>query len=244
MIARIRNADLDFPPIDGEIMAGLRQAATESVDTLLVSIEEGKSWTPTVPPAVAAQIQWAARRGASLETVLAGYALVGNVVFEFLANEVPDLPRSRDVMGYVLSMQKWNNDRLMSAFAGEYAKEVERLNELPPQRLAEQVDKLLGGGSVAFADLGYRLDACHIGMVAMGTGAELVCRSIAERLGCGLLLVPRSGEDAVWAWLGARRPVHFGELAQAAEKGLGPEVGVTRRRRATRWPRRLAPYPS
>jgi hypothetical protein len=225
MIARMRNADLDLP-IDGEILAALRHSATESVDWLLASIEEGETWTPVLPPGVATQIQWAARRGVSLENVLAGYAVIANVVFEFLANEVGDLPRSQDVMRYAVSMQKWNNDRLMSIFAGEYAKEVERLNELPTRRLAEKVDKLMDGGSVGFADLGYRLDTCHIGIIAVGAGAELVCRNISERLCCDLLLVPRSGEDAVWAWLGAPRRIHFGELAQAAEKASGVRLAA------------------
>lgn len=213
LIARMRNSDLDVP-LTPDALAGLRPAAIESVNAMASAFEKGEEWAPTVPPAVIAQIQYMARHGASLETVLRGYSLVGGAFFEFFAAKLSDFPQAQDVLRFAASWQSQHNDRLMSAFAAEYTKEVERLKHSPSRQLTERVRRLLDGGS-GDIDLDYRLDAFHIGLIADGARAELACRSLAERLGCDLLFLPHA-EDTAWVWLGARRQIDFAELEQAA----------------------------
>jgi len=111
-----------------------------------------------------------------------------------------------------------NSDRLMNAFAAEYTKEVERLDRAPTRQRVEQARKILDGGSADKAGLGYRLDAFHVGLIAIGAKADLTCHRLAEKLGCDLLLVPED-ENAVWAWLGTRRQIEFAELERLVDTG-------------------------
>jgi len=203
--------DVSFTP---EALAGLRPAAIESVNSIAAALEEGESWTPVLPPAAIAQIQFLARQGASLETVLRVCMLIGGVFFEFFAENLDEGSQTQEALLFSVSWQGQNIDLLMSAFADAYTKEVERLNRSPSRHLAERVQRVLAGGSEDFADLDYRLDACHVGLIAGGKKAELVCRSLAEKLGCDLLVLPHT-EHTVWAWFGSRREIKFAELKRA-----------------------------
>jgi hypothetical protein len=214
VVARIRDELAE--EMDAEGLAVLRPAATESVTAALNAIEQGESWTPAVPPAVIAQIRYLARQGMPLEVVVRGYQIVFNVFLEFLGEEVADLPQAQEALRYALSVGSRHGDQLLSAFVAEHTDEVERLNRSPSRHLAERVQKLLAGGPGEAADLGYSLDAWHVGLIAAGPKAELACRTLAERLGCELLFLPR-GEDMAWAWLGARRGIGFPDLDRHAE---------------------------
>ncbi len=82
------------------------------------------------------------------------------------------------------------------------------------QRRAELVSRLLVGKPVdggELIDLGYRLDAWHLGAIATGGEAARAVRGLAGGLGRELLALAR-GEGTVWAWLGGQRPLAFADV--------------------------------
>ena len=97
-------------------------------------------------------------------------------------------------------------DRLIATVSEEHAREVERLHRSPEQRRAERVRRLLAGGIVDSAELGYELDGWHLGLIASGQGARQAVSGVAAGLGCQPLLVS-SDERSVWAWLGGSHDV-------------------------------------
>ncbi len=220
IIARMESLGDSSSPdnvLTSEVLAGFRPAAVESVNSMVNSFEEGDEWTPTLSPAIAANVQRLARAGAPLETVLSGFVLVGGVFFEFLAEKLSQPPHAPDALPYLMSWQRQHGDSLMNAFVAEYTKEVERLNRSPSRHLKKHVQKLLAGESGAEIQvrLGYPLQANHVGLIAAGPNAELECRTLAESLGCDLLAVPH-GEETVWAWFGSSRGIDLGRLGELA----------------------------
>jgi PucR C-terminal helix-turn-helix domain/GGDEF-like domain len=208
---------------NAELLAGLRAAARESIAYALGAIEEGESWAVVVPPTVAGQIRLLAREGVSLEATLNGYSTVHNLLVEFITEEMDPLPR--DVLGQMLRVQSQQSDKLMMAFTDEYASEVARLERSSSQRLAERVQGLLAGEPMQGAELGYDLDAWHLGAIAAGKASELSLRRLAEELGCQLLSVPR-GPVKTWAWLGAQRSISVSEFERLAASTLGASVSL------------------
>ncbi len=93
---------------------------------------------------------------------------------------------------------------------------VERRRRSPDERLAELVRRLLAGGAVKNTELGYELDAWHVGLIATGPGAGQVLQESALRLGRPLLRVP-GGSETVWAWLGGQRKPAIEELRRQLE---------------------------
>lgn len=211
LVTRFRAAALAGIEIDADDIAWFRSVVPDTVSGMVTVLEEGDRWSGNLPPSIVAQIQYGAQRGALLEDVLRGFAMVGTVFFEFFAERIAELPHAKDALRYLASWQSSNQVRIMEAFATEYAKEVERLNRSPSRHLAERVEGLLAGGSASYTDLGYDLDSCHLGLIAVGTRAELECRTLAEHLGCDLLVLPRE-ENTVWAWLGSPHQVELAQL--------------------------------
>lgn len=219
IIARI-SAIAEFE-MDSEFLVGLRTASRETVDCALSAIEEGERWSPAVPPSITAQIRLLARENAPLEAVLDGYSTVHNLLMEVLTEEMDPLPL--DVLGYMLRIGSRQGDRLMMTFTNEYLSEVARLERSSAQRLAERVQRLLAGETPRQDELGYNLDAWHLGVIASGKTPDLSVRRLAEELGCQLLLVPRNS-DTIWAWLGARQSVSIAEFERLARSKLSASV--------------------
>ena len=216
---------LELDPVvnaEPEGLAGLRATASETVDLIAAVIEQGESWTPSLPPAVAAQIRYLARNGVALDVIMRGYYATTSVCLEFLTEEIAELPE--DALPYLVGIQSQHGDQLMSAVSAEYESEMARLDRSPnSQRLAERVQRLLDGQPVDTAELDYDLEAWHLGIIAVGSAAEQAVRSLAERLGCQLLLLPRNAET-VWAWLGARRDIPFAELKRLVSTTVDASV--------------------
>ena len=172
-----------------------------------------------------------ARRGGSAEGLLRVLWTIGGVFLDFVVEKVGELPRSKEALSYVFDWRARNTDRMLSAFAAEYTKEMERLEQAPSRQLLERVQGLLAGGSEAHADLeGYRLDAWHVGLVATGEQVASECRHLAESLGCDLLALPRA-EEGVWGWFGSPRS-NRGCPSRAAGRHQG--IRVDRRRGVAR----------
>jgi sugar diacid utilization regulator len=94
-----------------------------------------------------------------------------------------------------------------AAIERDYLHERERVARPPEQLRMETVQRLLADETVdplALADLEYEIHASwHLGVVAMGAGAEDTVRRLKAGLGRQLLSV--SFDGAVWGWLGGRR---------------------------------------
>ena len=213
---------LDIEPVvnaSPEGHAGLQAFARSGVDVLAAAIEGGPDWTPGLSPAALAQIRFWARNDVPLDAVMRGFYSVTSTLLEFLSEEIADLPPG--ALPYLAGIQAQHGGRLMEAIATEYEGEVARLDRSPAKRVA----KLLEGESVDASELGYELDAWHLGAVAVGPKSELLARELAEKLGCQLLFVPHAAETA-WLWLGARRAVPFAELERSVRSGARTDVSL------------------
>lgn len=73
-------------------------------------------------------------------------------------------------------------DRLIVAVTDEYTREVERAGRSPERRRVELVLGLLAGRQVDSAELGYELEAWHLGVIATGKTAKGAVRALAAAL--------------------------------------------------------------
>lgn len=230
LVARLRSRQPDVeeamvagglgivPEVNGkpEGMAHLRATASATVDLVVAVVEQGENWTPSLPQAVADHVRYLARNGVALDEIMRGYLGTSSVFFELLSEEIAELPE--EALAYLVGMQSQHGDRLINTVSAEYESELERLDRSPSsRRLAERVERLIDGEPVDTSELPYDLELWHVGLIALGAKAELTSRSLAEKLGCQLLLVSR-GTDSAWAWLGAKRPISFEEIEQVASR--------------------------
>ena len=211
--------------LDAENAAGLRIAASEAVTVIQKRLGEGDIWSSELPPGLAVPIHYMAREGWSLDRVLRGFTLVTAALVEFVVEKLGELERPEEAVRYMANMRSLNDDRMMASFAAEYEKEIERLRQAPSRHVSERIESLLESGSADFADLDYRLEDWHVGLVVMGPKAELESRRLAEKLGCQHLSLPRPS-DVIWAWLGSPRPVTFAKLGNAVAT-CGDPLAVT-----------------
>jgi hypothetical protein len=222
--ARMRNSGLDIPELNVEGLVGLRPSAKESLNMMVESFEQGDAWEPALPPALAAQIRYAARNGAPLEVIMRGIGIVGNAFLELVFQKLDDR-EAKVVLQYMAAWQSRNADKVTNAFITEYTEELERLNRSPTHDRREQVGKLLDGAPANTDDLDYRLDLCHIGLIAVGEKVDLISRRLAEKLGCDLLIVP-DAERTFWVWLGAPRQLDFYDLEREVS-GLADSLTIS-----------------
>jgi hypothetical protein len=221
----IVSAALSIEPLaDGDVegLAGLRASARETVELIVELIEQGESWSPRLPSAVAAQIRHLARAGVPLDSVVRGYYATTSLCFEFATTEIEDLPE--ETLPYLVSIQSKHGDYLMRTVTAEYEDELALLDRSPSKRrLEERLRRLLGGETVDTSGLDYDFGQWHLGMIAVGADADLVARRLAEQLGCRLLFLPR-GTETAWVWLGAAREIPFAELERAMATVAGEDA--------------------
>jgi hypothetical protein len=211
---------------DVEYTVGLRAAVAAVVEYGLLALEQGGEWPVSVPPAAVAQAHRAARGGVSLETVLLRYTAGHMLLVEFIMEEAEqsDFSGQRAGLRHVLRVLGSLLERLQASIASEYKQEVKRMGRSPEQRRAELVQRLLAGASVDAGELGYELDAWHLGMIATGVSAEETIRYLARSLDRHLLSVARS-DESVWAWLGGRQRLETADIERLMSTE-GP-VGVS-----------------
>lgn len=196
---------------DAHLALGLREMIAACIDCGLASIEQGAQWSGPIPPAVAAQARRAASDGVSLTTALCRCVASHTLAWSFVLNEVAhhDLPdeqrfalllQASTAMGSLLA-------RVQAEIADAHSSEIRRKARSREQRRAEIARKLLASEPVdagELAELGYELDAWHLGVIATGAEAAKMVRCMAVGLGRELLLIAH-GEETVWAWLGGQR---------------------------------------
>jgi hypothetical protein len=208
---------------DAQLASGLREMIAACVDFGLASVDQGAQWPGPTPPAVAAQARRAASSGMSLTTALrrcaAGSTMVWSVVLDEVArHDLPEAQRyelllqASAVMGALLAC--------VQAEIGEaHSFEIRRGARSRDQRRVEIVHKLLTGELVdggELADLGYELEAWHLGVIATGVKADKAVRSLAGGIGRELLSVAY-GRETVWAWFGGQRPPAFADVERVLQ---------------------------
>lgn len=209
---------------DAEYRAGLRATVAEVVSYALVSIEQGEEWLEPIPSLVAAQARRAARNGIGLDTVLRRYAAGDRLLAEFIMEEASGFPSA--AMRQVLRAQGPQVDRVMAAVAAEYMSELELMRRSPAQRMAERVQRLLVGDSpLDAAELGYELDAWHLGLVVTGSRADVAARTLAAGLSRPVLVVMRGAESA-WAWLGGQEELAVTDVDRYLSAGVLGDVSL------------------
>jgi hypothetical protein len=198
--------------VDAEYVSSLRTAIAESTEDALLGIEKGDDWPGSWPPATAAHARRMARIGVSLDTSLRRGAAAERVREEFLMDEAAGVPCS--ALREILRSRGLQFDCLLASFAKEYRREAARVLGSPDQMRGELVRRLLDGAPAEVSELGYELDAWHLGIIATGAGAGKVVRRGRMTADFQLLSVLRDNETA-WAWLGGRRRVTSTEIQHA-----------------------------
>jgi hypothetical protein len=204
---------------DAEYITGLRQTVAAIVDYGLTSIEQGEQWSGPIPSVAVAQARRAARHGVGLETVLLRYAAGSRLLGDYIMAEGDGHPG--EALRHALDVQGSLLERLMTEVSIEYKRELEWARRSSEHRRAELVRRLLIGEPVDPAELGYELDAWHLGVIASGSGASEGVRSLAAGLDRRPLMVADSAET-VWAWFGDRGRVPFSSIERAVS-GTAPD---------------------
>ncbi len=192
---------------DQGYLEGLRNAASAAVGFGLDTIEASQDRLPLAPPALLSQARLAARSDVGLATVLRRYAAGHALLVDFIVEEVErggGLPPAE--LRRLLAICSAAVDRLLAAVSEEHARELESRGSFTGERrLAERVERLLGGEPVDVEGLSYDFSGWHLGIVGQGKSAKEQLRALATELDCIGLFVPRDG--MVWAWLGSREPL-------------------------------------
>jgi hypothetical protein len=188
---------------DPRYVEGLRAAVSAAIDYGLESVEFGER-VSAVPVILLAQARVAARNNVSLDTVLrryvAGYTLLG----DFLVEEANQSGLNGVALKGLLRTQAALLERVLAAVGEEHAREGGGRLRSAEQRRIKRVEGLLAGRLVDTSDLAYGFDAHHLGLVVAGPEAEKHLTELAMTLDRRLLAIP-GDQEAVWAWLGARR---------------------------------------
>jgi hypothetical protein len=197
-----------------EYLEGLRAAVGAAVTYTIEGLSHGERQGTPIPEPLLAQARRAARAGVGLDTVLrryvAGHALLGDFLVQEAEGQITSAELKRALRGLAETL-----DSLLAAVTAAYGLEERRRRRTNEQRRGELVERLLAGEPLDVAELGYELDAHHLGLVACGPTAQARLSSLARSVGARLLALPRE-EELTWAWLGTREPLDPAEVCRAA----------------------------
>jgi hypothetical protein len=236
VFARVREAVPEAAgDADSEYVRGLRTAVAAAVEFGLTGIEGEADPARGIPAEAVAQARLAARSGVSLEAVLRRYIVGHALLWDYVMQEADRVER----MGREGGLREMSRaqaallDQLVIGVTREHVAELQRAGRSREQRLLERVRMLLAGEPlggdaaprVADADLGYRLEGEHLGVIARGEGAAEALRELAARLDRRLLSVAPGGGRLVWAWLGGQGPFEMPNL-EGVVAGLGVDVCI------------------
>jgi hypothetical protein len=193
----------------------LDAALRASTDYALAGLEAGERQSPRLPEALLAQARLDARLKVPLDTVLRRHFAADALFGDLLAEEMDRAEVPADLARRLRREGTTRFDRLLDAVGDEYAREAQIRPLGSAERRRESVKRLLAGELVvADVDLNYDLDACHLGLMAEGEGADAALRELARRCDRRLLAVQRE-EEPIWAgWLGGGRPLASAEVAR------------------------------
>jgi hypothetical protein len=211
---------------DAGYLQGLRGAISAAVGFGLAGIERGEERCGPAPAAVLTQARYASRLRVGLQVVLRRYAAGYSTLSDFLMQELG----GEDGEGSPAELYGLQReltalfDRLLDAVSTEYEDESRRI--APSERHAQRVRRLLAGELIDTAELGYDLDAWHLGAIAAGAGAEQLLRETAVDLDRRLLLVEDDDNETVSAWLGGHREFDQEQLSELAASPGWPRASL------------------
>jgi hypothetical protein len=193
----------------------LDAALAAAIEHRLAVLEVGARRAPAIPAVLLAQARLDARDGVPLDTVLRRY-FAGNTLFgDFLVEEAERAEVPNPALRRLLGAQATLGDNLLEAVSAEHAREARNRPTSSAERRRECVKSLIAGELADRSELGYDLDASHVGLMASGERSPQVMQVLAERLDRRLLAVCRE-EEPTWAcWLGGRRPLATDEVVEA-----------------------------
>jgi diguanylate cyclase with GGDEF domain/PucR-like helix-turn-helix protein len=212
----VRITSLAEPPERGgaEYVHGLRAAVGAAVSYTIDGLAKGEQEGTPIPEPLLVQARRAATSGVGLDTVLrryvAGHALLG----DFLVQEAEGGIEPAELK-LLLRRLSSTLDCLLAAVTAAYGLEERRHRRTAEQRRTELVERLLAGEPVDASQLGYELEAHHVGLVVPGSQTVEALNSLARALDARLLAVPCE-EELTWAWLGRREPLDPAQVCQSA----------------------------
>ena len=167
--------------------------------------------------------------GVSLDTLVLRYIVGHRLLGEFASDEADRAGYSSH--GHALQqlrrVQEALLERITATIASEYQQERERMERSPEQCRRELIQKLLAGEPVDSTKLNYEFDLWHLGVIAMGNGAERVVGDLANGLGYRHLAVV-CGEGTCWAWLGGQCEPAVADVERLlpAEESLNVQLAI------------------
>jgi hypothetical protein len=197
--------------VDAEYVAGLRGAIGALVDHVIAGIEHEEDWGGPLPSAALVQGRRAAREQVGLNTVLRRYVAGNALLGDYVMAEADDFPS--DGLRLLLGSQSALLERIIAEVSKAYAEESERARRSPERRRAELVRRLLAGEPADASELGYKFEAWHIGLIAVGPGGAKAVASLGAGLDRRVLALAHS-ERTVWAWLGGQRRLASAEVTR------------------------------
>ena len=231
---RARRGEIEeaiFARVRDVVSDPVSDAVAAAVEYGLRGIERREGGPVSVPVEAVAQAHRAARNGVSLDAVLRRYMVGQALLWDYILEEADRVELAGEGGGLreILRVQASLLDGLAAAVTREHGGELERAGRSGEQRLLERVRMLLGGEGGDAIELGYELDAEHLGVIVRGRGCQEALRGLAEGLDRRLLSVTR-GQGTIWAWLGSQRDLQVGDLERvlsAQTSSLGDSSGVT-----------------
>jgi hypothetical protein len=214
---------------DPEYLAGMRAAVAEAIEYTIAGIERGGGPGEPIPTGAITQARRSARARIPLDTVLRRYAAGDRMLAEFIMESADEIPP--DALREALRAQGLRADHIMATIATEYLREAERIRRSPAQLLGERVRRLLNNEADSLPGVTYEIESWHVGMVAIGSGAEAAVGELATALGSEVLLVPAGEEgNSIWAWLGRRQQFSMPKVVRLwADNGVSVAIGEPRR---------------
>jgi DNA-binding PucR family transcriptional regulator len=243
LIHRRLSTEIEELKGDERILQLLASSIEGNVDTILHMFQHGIDIERVEPPSAALEYsRRLAERGVPVNALVRAYRLGQDTLLQRSLGEVRRQSDAPDVAS--LAVQRiveitfmyidWMSQRVVTAYESERERWLQNRSAVRAARTRD----LLAGKSVdmaaAEAALGYRLEQCHLGIVAwMRTGApgedqdqlsplERFVLRLGERFSCPArpLFVPYDNSSA-WAWLpiGRRVAIDPGLIRQAAGSG-------------------------
>lgn len=210
-----------------EYAEGLRSAIKAGIEHAITAIEIGEERCPPPPQELLSQARLAAASAVEIDVVYRRYFAGQALITDFLITEAESQGTAPASLKHALRAQAAVFDRVLQAIAKEHARESQRQKRTQGQRQTERVERLLAGELPDTSELGYELDANHLGLIARGRGARRAIKMAAERLDRRSLILERPGAE-IWAWLGGREsldPSILRQRLQTETKGLSISLG-------------------
>jgi hypothetical protein len=224
-IARVRNVASD-PATNGDVQyeEGQRATCVACFEYALTGFEQEPKQTVPIPSEAVVQAHRAARSGVGLDVVLLRYNAAHRLFGEFVMEEARHYPAQ--ALRHVMSLQWSLFERLVATISTEHKREeAERAKCSGERHLAERVQRLLAGEHGDLDDFDYRLEACHVGVIAVGTRARETIRGLTASLDSQCLVVTRDAET-VWTWFGGHRGLTPADIQRTLSARAIPDAAV------------------